>query len=231
MNDTVLVIGDLHAPFMHPDAVKFLKAVKRKFKPDRVIQVGDEIDGHSISFHEHSPDLYSPRTELDMARIALRPLYDLFPDVSLLSSNHGSLVYRKAAAAGLPSEVIKGYREILEAPHGWRWHDDLTIKTALGPVYFTHGKSGAYEKLSKNMAMNAVQGHFHQKFYITYWGSPVGLFWDMNVGCLVDNSAMAFAYGKNNLPRPIVGCAIIQNGVPQLVPMILKKGGKWVGTL
>lgn len=226
-----LVIGDLHCPFMHQDAVRFLAAVKAKYKPNNVIFMGDERDGHADSYHEKSPDLYSSADELDMAIKQLQPLYKMFPEATIMESNHGSLYYRKAMTAGIPEHVIKDYRTVLQAPKGWKWKYDHVLKTPMGPVYFHHGKSGSYEKLSKNMAMSAVQGHFHSKFYICYWSSPNGLYFDANAGCLVDHRSRAQAYAKNSLQKGILGCMIITGGVPQLIPMIIGKNHRWIGKL
>ena len=44
---TILVIGDLHAPYEHPDTVSFLRAIKKKYKPTDVVQIGDEVDFHA----------------------------------------------------------------------------------------------------------------------------------------------------------------------------------------
>lgn len=231
MKQTILVIGDLHAPYMHRDAVAFLRAVKAKYKPNEIIFMGDETDGHAISYHESDPDLPSAGDELARAIKQLRPLYSLFPRATVLESNHGSLVQRKTRTAGLPSAVLKTYREIVDAPRGWRWVYDYTVKTPLGSVYFHHGKSGTHEKLSKNMAMSAVQGHYHNKFYISYWSSPNGLYFDANAGCLVDHHSRAMAYGLNNLQKPIVGCLLLENGRPQTIPMLLNKQGQWVRKL
>lgn len=32
----------MHIPYHHPDTIKFLKAVKKKYKPTRVVNLGDE---------------------------------------------------------------------------------------------------------------------------------------------------------------------------------------------
>lgn len=228
---TTLFIGDLHCPYMHQDAVAFLKAVKTKYRPTEVVFMGDEIDAHATSYHEHDPDLPSAGDELKQAIIQLQPLYKMFPKAVVIESNHGSLTYRKALTAGLPSAVLKGYREILSAPKGWTWKYDHVVKSPLGDIYVHHGKSGTHEKLSKNMAMSAIQGHFHNKFYVSYWSSPNGLYWDANAGCLVDNKSRAMAYGRNNLQKPILGCIVLVSGIPQLIPMVLNKHGRWVKTL
>src|SRR5271169_3742610 len=90
-----LVIGDLHAPYMHKDAVRFLSAVKKEYKPNEILFMGDERDGHPDSYHEHDPDLHSSKDELDLAIKQLQPLYAMFPEAVVLESNHGSLFYRK----------------------------------------------------------------------------------------------------------------------------------------
>lgn len=61
---SILVISDQHYPYNHPDIYAFLKALKDKYEPDRVINIGDELDYHAISFHDHHPDLLAPGDEL-----------------------------------------------------------------------------------------------------------------------------------------------------------------------
>ena len=231
-NKSVLIISDTHFPYQHPDTIAFLTAIKKKYKPDRVIHIGDEIDGQSFSFHDADPDLASPGDELTLAISRLKPLYDLFPIVDLLESNHGSLVYRKGKVMGLPRFVFKSYREVICAPKTWRWHFDLTIKLSNGQLcYFCHGKSASPGKLSQSMGMNTIQGHYHEKMEIIYWANPNGLFFDMRVGCLVNDKSLAFNYNNTNLKRPLIGTGIILDGQPLLIPMILNKRGRWITKL
>jgi len=236
MHDVILPISDLHFPYNHPDVVNFLQAIKKKYldkaKRPAVVFLGDEIDWHSISFHEKNPELFTPGDELKTAINRMQPLYKMFPDAWVIESNHGSLVYRKQKFHGLPREVFKSYRDMLEAPRGWKWVPDLILKTNKGaPVYFHHGKSNDSTKLSQAMAMNAVQGHYHEKFKIEYWANPNGLFWGMNCGCLIDDSSLAYSYNKTNLKRPLIGTGIIIHGIPKLIPMVLNKKGRWTGFL
>jgi len=229
---SILVISDTHFPYNHPDTVAFLKACKSLCKPERVIHIGDEIDGHCISFHPSDPDLLGPSDELQSAIARLEILYKIFPEVDVVESNHGSLVYRKGKVHGLPRHVFKSYREILNAPKKWRWHFDLTLDLNDGTkVYFCHGKTASPGKLSQSMSMKTVQGHYHEKFEIIYWANPNGLFWDMRVGCLIDDRSLAFSYNNTNLKRPIIGTGAIIDGQPKLIPMVLNKNGRWIGKL
>ncbi len=227
-----MCISDLHFPYAHKDSIEFLKAIKKKYKPDKIVCLGDEIDQHALSYHESNPDLDSAGPELRRSQDCLRPLFRLFPDVDLLSSNHGDMVYRKSITAGIPRHCIKSYGEILGAPKGWKWHIDLTLKMSDGNlVFFHHGKSADILKASQAMSMCMVQGHYHEKFDIRYWGNPTGLYWGMQIGCSIDDKSMAFAYNKTNLKRPIIGHGIIIDGQPHLLPMVMNKGGSWNGVV
>lgn len=230
---SILVIPDLHAPFQHPDAFKFLDAVNEKYLPQKVVQLGDEVDGHTISFHQSDPDIpFSPSSELDKAIWHLKDLYVIFPRMNLIESNHGSLVYRRQKFAGLPRSVIKEWRDILEAPKNWVWSFDLTLQMSNGQyVYFHHGQSKNVLRNSQQRSMCYVQGHHHGNFEIQYWANPLNLFWAMTSGCLIDRKSLAFYYGKNNLPKPILGCSVIINGIPKLIPMTLNKKDRWIGKL
>lgn len=225
----ILCISDQHHPYQHKDIVPFLRGLNSRHDFDLVVNLGDEVDNHAMSFHESEPELYSPGDELAKAIEALQPLYKLFPKCEVIDSNHGSLVFRRGKWAKLPASVFRTPGEIINAPKGWHWSADLTVNTELGPVYFHHGKSGTSGKMSRNMGMNTVQGHYHSKFQIDFWGSPVGLFWDMHAGCLVDDSSLAMAYNKTTLQRPVIGTSMVLNGRPVLVPMHLDRKGRWTG--
>ena len=231
VNEVDLIISDLHAPVYHKDTVKFLALLKKTYTPQRIFCTGDEINWESISYHEKNPDLPGALDELVLSRKALKPIMELFPKMEIMESNHGSLPFRKAQTVGLPSQILKTYREILQAPKGWNWHLSYVFNTKLGPVYMAHGKTSVVGKLSKNMAMNSIQGHYHSKCYINYWASPIGLYWDMNVGSMADDKHLAMKYGWNSVEKSIMNCGILINGIPRLQPMVLDRRGNWIGRL
>lgn len=228
---SVLLCSDIHAPFSHPDLVPFLAEIKRVYKPDLVCLSGDENDNHNMSFHDSDPDLDSAGRELERAIEVLKPLYKMFPDAYIMESNHGSMHLRKALAHGFPRAIIKSYNEILQAPVGWKWVPSLTFKTPQGLVYMCHGKSGIAGRLATMYGISCVQGHYHEKFQINYSSTPTNLIFDMHIGCLVDNKSLAMAYNKVNAKRPVIGCGVIVNGVPELLPMRLNSKGRWIGRL
>lgn len=228
---SIVVLSDMHWPYAHPDTVPFLTAVKDKYKPDTVICIGDEADFHDSSFHDSDPELDSAGIELEKAIKGLKPIYKLFPKVTVVESNHGSMVMRKAKVGKIPRKAIKTYNEILDAPKGWNWVFDTIVQTDLGPVYFCHGKTGSPGKLASQYGMSTVQGHFHEKAQINYISTPEKLMFDAHTGCLADDKSLALGYNKINPKRPIVSILVIQNGIPHIVPMVLTKGGRWTGKL
>jgi len=227
----VLAIPDLHAPFHHPDAFAFLTAVKKQYKPNEIVNLGDLEDWHSISMHDHDPDGLSAGDELKALREAVKPLFKLFPKMKMCTSNHGSLPLRRAFKFGLPSELIKSYKDIIDAPKGWQIADSWEID---GVVY-EHGEAfagqqGAIKSANANM-QSTVIGHIHAFAGIQYSANSKHLIFGFNVGCLIDRHRYAFAYGKKIKAKPILGCGIIKNGVPTFIPMRLDSKGRWIKKL
>jgi predicted phosphodiesterase len=180
----ILVISDMHIPYHHKDSIKFLKEIKKEFKPDTIINIGDSLDFHAISMHEHNPDLFSAGYELKEARKYVKELEDIFPVVTEVDSNHSSLVYRRALKFGMSKEFLRDYGDFLGTKK-WKWIDDLTLTMSNGQrCFFTHGRSADVLKTSQAMGMSCVQGHYHTKFVISWWANPDNLFFGMNVGCL-----------------------------------------------
>jgi len=228
-NSRILCISDLHCPYQHKDAIKFLAAIKDKYNPDTVISIGDEVDFHAMSFHASDSSLYSAGDELKKAREVIWEIEKLYPKIDVVESNHGSMAYRKALVAGIPKEILRPYKSVLDVKH-WKWHPNLTITLPNGQkCFFHHGKSANSMTYLKDTGMNCVQGHFHEKYNIQYHGCDSRLIWVISTGCLIDDSSMAFAYNNVNLKRPIIGCSIILDSYPHLLPLVMKKNGRWNG--
>lgn len=232
--ERILVIPDQHIPYHHQDMIPFLKAVAEKIDPDLVVNLGDEVDMHAMSFHDSDPNLDSAGTELEKSLPVLEELHNLFPQMLICHSNHGSMVYRRAKAHGVPVQMIKRYREILFPEHGaqgWSWSYAWRVNTAQGVVLFKHQPSGPVLGDAAHNQANLVVGHLHGDYGIQYSASSAHLYYGMNTGCLIDKDSLAFAYGKHSKNKPIIGCAAILGGIPVLIPMLLNEDGRWTGHL
>jgi hypothetical protein len=48
---------------------------------------------------------------------------------------------------------------------------------------------------------------------------------------MIEQTNMAFHYAKNFKTKFIMGCGMIIDSTPKLMPMVLDKSGKWIGKL
>jgi len=237
MYKSILVIPDLHCPVMHKDAFKFIKAVAKLYKPDKVVCLGDELDYHCLSFHETEDECpYNESQEFEEGKRYFSNLYDMFDSVDILTSNHGSLLYRRAKACRIPRQFLFTYEQVLDAPKGYKWHDNLILQTNRGEfVQFHHGNIAPKDILRKSQltGISQVQGHHHNNFEIKYWQDNVTnkMKFGMSCGCLIDDEKYAFLYNKNNIGRPLLGCGVIYDGIPELIPMNLNEEKRWDGCL
>jgi hypothetical protein len=197
-----------------------------------IVNIGDELDQHAISMHDSNPDLPSAGDELRMSRTYILQLEKIFPEMTLVDSNHSSLVYRRALKYGLPRDYLRSYNEFLGVGKGWQWVEDLTVTLSDGSrCFFTHGMSADILKLSMQMGKHCVQGHYHSKFSVSYYSNPDALIWGMQVGCLTSQKSMAFDYAKNFKNRFVIGTGMIIDGQPKLMPMVLNEDGEWTGKI
>lgn len=230
--ETVLIIPDLQAPFQHPDTIDFLAAVEEVWEPTEYVCIGDEVDFHALSDYEHDPDGYSAGHELEAAKEFLFELYEYFPDMKVCVSNHTSRPFRRAKKYGIPRAFLKDYHEFLEAPEGWEWKDHFYIDG----VRYEHGDAlgGVGHTAPKRMVLqnmeSTVFGHFHAGASIQWVRTHKKIMFGMNVGCMIDHDAYAFRYWKGPKSE-IICCAIVDRGIPTIVPMVLEKGGRWCGEL
>jgi len=243
----ILFVSDLHAPYHHPDALPFLAALHKKYQFGRIVCLGDELDWHGLSYHDKDPDLHSAGEELKKARGILIELNRIFPLMDIIESNHGSLAFRKATTCGFPKHTMTSYADTIFGERdkwgnlfrrnalgvGWIWHKRLVIDLGNGhKVLIVHGDGTSANSLrnTKEAGMSFVSGHWHSTFEIQYHSTSEFLHFGMIAGCLIDPDSPAFAYGaKRVFKRPIIGCGAIINGQPKLLPMPLKRGGRWDG--
>jgi len=231
-DEKILIFGDMHVPYHHKDSIEFLREVKKKYRPNKIICTGDEVDNHAISYHEKDPDLMGAGDELDASIMYMKELYKIFPKVDLVDSNHGSLSKRKGKTAGIPNRMLRSYREILEAPKTWNWHDKYYYEMRNGETLFVSHMQGKNSgNIAKANGCCYAQGHYHEDSNIVYTATPMKTLWGMSTGCLLDNDSLAFSYNKANLKIPALSVGFIRNGIPNLIPMVLDKHKRWTGKL
>lgn len=232
-NSRILVISDMQMPFHHKDAFDFLEAVAAKYKPTRIVNIGDIQDYYCLNAWGTDPDAISANEEITLMLEGVQRLAKMFPVMDVLNSNHADRIYRAAIRAGIPKHFIKGYHAQMGCPDTWKFHDELLIDGVL----YTHGDEGgagganASLKRMMHYGRSSVAGHLHTQANIVYFANREKLMFGMQVGSLVDREALAFTYCKKALKKPILTVGLVLDGLPMLIPMHLDSEGRWTGKL
>lgn len=234
--DTVLVIPDLQAPYQHPDALSFLSMVAQRYQPDLVVGIGDEVDFSFLSDHKKVVEIDNPVPELEQAITFMAELFKLFPQALALTSNHVHGRLKNARQNGrLPASMIRNWREIIQAPKGWEWYEEVR----LGNYMFRHGDN--WPKLNGMQLLRATPDKYGQHFNIVHGHihSEHGIkavervgdddYYAAYTGCLINPRCKAFDYTK--APNNKLGCLVIVKGVPHRLPMRLDNIGRFTGKL
>jgi len=203
----VLVVPDLHAPFVLDGFLDFCISIGKKYQCTDTVFIGDISDFHASSFHESDVDGDSAGDELSKAEIEIAKWYGAFPVAKVCIGNHDLIPLRKAQMMQVSSKWIKSLSEIFNTPN-WTYAEDFTIDG----VMYTHGVGRQASQRAKNDMISIVQGHWHSKSYIDHFVGLSDHIWAMQVGCGVDRKSYAMAYGKH-FDKPHINCGVVlENG-------------------
>lgn len=225
------VISDLQVPYHDPRAVKNVSAFIRKWRPDRVVTVGDEIDLPQLSRWERGlAGEFAGTLDADR-RKTQEVLFDLGV-TDMVRSNHTDRLYnsiktRLPAFAdlpelrfenwlGLPDLGIKFHRDPFPIAKGWivLHGDEGSVsqkggQTALG-LAIRHGKS-------------VVCGHTHRAglsgLTMASGGVLGGILWGLEVGNLMNfKDAKYLKGGSGNWQQ---GFGLIYERKGQVTPVFV----------
>jgi len=208
LKSNVLIIADTHFPFEHRNYLEFCKEIQNRCKCGTVVHIGDLVDNHSISYHEHDPNGWAPLHEMEETDKHLKPWFKAFPKLKLCRGNHDALVDRKGKTVGLPRRAFKPFRDIWNLPKDWIDGFEFDINGVL----YKHGTgmSGRYAHVmaAERARQSTVIGHVHSSLGVEWIVSSKDAIFGMQVGCGVDRKKYAFAYGKDFPRKPILGAGI-----------------------
>ena len=209
--DNILVIGDTHLPFHHKHYLDFCLEIKERCKCKTVVHIGDLVDNHAVSYHEHDPDGWAPEDEMKQVDKHLKVWFKAIPKLFLCLGNHDSLVDRKGKTIGLPKRCFRPFREMWSLPRGWV--DDFEFD--INNVLYKHGTglSGKYAHIAaaERSRQSTVIGHTHSTLGGEYLASSKDCIFGVNTGCGIDRHKYAFSYGKDFPRKPILGVTIVSD--------------------
>ena len=234
--DCVLVLPDLQFPYAHPDWQPFLEAVKDKYRPSVVVGIGDEVDSYCLSSYDKDPETMQPSYEYGRALEDLSILYEMFPNVLALHSNHGKGRLEKARIRGgfLRAQVMD-YRQFIRAPSSWQFYTEVR----LGDVIFHHGDGE--KKLTRAFLERDVPDQYGRHYSVVHGhrhesaGRQAEIsvgdnsYWCAYTGALINPYAGPFSYTKPRKTK--LGCCVIIHGEFKRVRLIVNQSGRWVESL
>lgn len=220
-NNNILVFGDLHAPAHHKDTVKFLAKLSESLKFDRIICTGDLLDQYCLSRFPNSPGADNVEQELKKAKKVVGELGKIFPNMTIVSSNHDSRLYQKGTVNGIPKEALIPYMTLIGAPEGWRLVEDIkvTIDSTRGQLYIAHTRSGSTLSAAKGIGCNVAFGHKHNQSGVQYANLAGKTVWAADVGCLLSDEGYQFSYNKLHINRPVRSVLVVVDGTPTVINM------------
>lgn len=201
----ILVIGDIHAPFVLEGYLEFCKEMYARFNCNQVIFIGDIIDNHYSSYHETDPDGMGGGQELDAAIKVVADWADAFPEADVIIGNHDRMIMRKAFSSAIPKQWIKDYNDVLGT--NWNWVERIVYDD----VQYVHGEGGTARTKAKADMMSTVQGHIHTQAYCEWMVGRNFRVFGMQVGCGVDSNAYAAAYARH-FKKQAIGCGVVIGG-------------------
>jgi len=207
------IIGDTHIPFCLDGYMEFCQRTFEDWGVDRVVHIGDLVDHHSLSFHDSEPLLKGAYGELVDARDELEAWYKTFPKLTIINGNHDLIPARQLKKIGMDAEVwMKPLADIYNFPKGWDMADELFIDGVLYHHGYTACGANGFRNDAKARMVSTVSGHAHGNAGVAATASDHRLVWGMAVGCGVDNTSMAMAYGKHFKNKPIISCGVVIDG-------------------
>ncbi|MFA9409269.1 MAG: metallophosphoesterase [Candidatus Dadabacteria bacterium] len=214
IKSSILVIGDLHLPFIKDGYLEFCRDIRDKYRCDQIMFIGDIVDNHASSFHDTDPDGQSAGDELTTAQEQVHKWARTFPVAKVCVGNHDAIPNRKIFVAGVSNRWLKSPNEVLGV--NWEFGEEFIIDD----IQYTHGLGKKARMRAKEEMFSVVQGHYHSESYIEYFVGPDRKIFAMQIGCGIDRRSYAMAYGRN-FKKPHLNVGVVIDGLPILEYMKL----------
>jgi hypothetical protein len=232
----IVVISDLQVPYHDERAVRNVASFIRRFKPDQVITIGDEIDLPQISrWTEGTPGWFEQTLGADRDA-TVEILWDL-QVTDMIRSNHTDRLYnvimkKIPAFLALPELKFEKFMKL----------DELGIKFHRKPLEFApdwiaiHGDEGSVKPTpgltaldaARKHGKNVVCGHTHragQSAFTEASGGVLGrILRGVEVGNLMDFKKAGYMKGTGNWQQAFAVFYVDKKTVTNTIVHIEKDG-------
>ncbi len=101
-------------------------------------------------------------------------------------------------------------------------YDEVVVERSEGVLFLQSdgfsGKNGTFMAAQRHRR-SVVLGHVYAFAGVQWETSLEGSIFGLNYGCLIDPTAVAFAYTRHLAQRPRLGCGVLLDGVPHFEPL------------
>ncbi len=218
----VLILGDLHIPYCNWHAIEAAAEFSKKYKPEKIIQLGDFCDQYAWSQFKRAP--YAPSAEDEWCAVErdVKRFHKLFGDkipMDIIIGNHDQRYMARAMEANLPRQIIKRLDDLFPYDN-WKWHRKGII---IDNVYYCHGHQQFAPpcplKKALSIGRSCVQGHIHKQSLAFADNILDEQVFGMSVAWLGDRNSVAAEYSHNNWSKYSNGWATVTDGkMPHLYP-------------
>ncbi len=216
----LMIFGDLHIPFINWDVARFCADYAKHYKPDLCIQMGDTIDAHAWSLYQKATDSPNASDEWENTLHSMNKFHGMFNKSTpwkILDGNHTRRIMLRASEANLPPQLIKTL-SFMFPYENWSWHIS-PLPLVINDIAFVHGDEcpGTSWQKAQKLGMSLVQGHTHTA-HIHYINTFRKQIFGMDTGTLMDSESVAGRYAVKNPMKSWMGLALIDKGIPSLIP-------------
>lgn len=224
---SVLILGDIHFPWHHEEALALALELAGDLQPACVVQIGDLYDLYAFSKYVRSRNLYTPKAETEMARSLAEKMWATLrhrcPDAHLFQvvGNHDERVAKRLmeslpelehlALPAIEEKLFSFPEQGVITQTGM--HEELIIDDTV----YIHG-SLQLSKHAPRYGCNVVAGDKH-KGELKLHSNISGSFWELTVGWLGNIHAPVYGYRQQRkLVDTNLGVGIVDHLGPRFVP-------------
>jgi hypothetical protein len=220
-----LIIPDTHFPFASQRVLDAIYEWASRYKPKRVVQVGDLYDLYAHSKFPRSQNLYSAKEEERLGREAAEKMWatirGIVPDAECvqLIGNH-DLRPAKRTLEVQPSveHIVEQHMARLMTFEGVHLVADPREEYIAEGVQYIHGYRSGMGAHLPNTLMNTVHGHDH-KLGVAFRRVRSETIWELHAGFAGDPEAKVFSYTPQKMTQEMPGFGWLDERAPRAIPV------------
>lgn len=215
----VLVIGDMHLPFVNLNNFRKLTAIAKALNPELIIQIGDLYDFFSFSKYARSHNIIKPRVEIEtgltMANDMWRDFHKACPNAKLvqLLGNHCFRAQKRVMEKLPEFESLKTWQVLFQFPKV-KTIFDPNVEYEFDDVLYTHGWGTKVGQHLTYYNQSVVVGHSHRPH--TYYKKNKNNMFELNVGWMGDDTHPVFDYRHSKRSNWVQSYGVIDEQGPRV---------------